>query len=541
MSGRCRGRLLIAALAAAAGLCAPVAPAHAGEVRRLALLIANSRGGAGTAALRYARQDAEKLGAVLLELGGYLEADLHFLFDADADQARRALGEVEARLARAKAEGAQTSLLVYYSGHARDGALRLGDSRWPMVELRGALSRSAADVRLGVIDACQSGAITRLKGGRPGPSFLFDAQDGQPARGLVLISSSSDDESSQESDEIGGSYFTHYLTSGLRGDADESGDRRITLGEVYSYAYNKTIQETVTTRSGVQHPTYSYDLQGSGNLILTDLSMGRSAVVFPAHLAGDYLIFDRVREQVAAEIHKVSGQPRRIALAPGDYVIKRRLPDHLRLAQFALADRADYTVDESLMRDVAFEDDYAKGLVLDDRDRLSVGFELRMIYQSFLDANTRAVLVPPVLLLGGGFDLGGVVGATIGLDVLFGGRGAQALPLEGLEIGYNFFEAQVGLEMLWTLGGDRLAMIVGPRVAGIYLRRSFLDDPRLADYVQDHFGVSPALVGGLRYRFDDAGRFEAQARMHLGLLSFGVDENRALFYAEGGMSMGMRW
>jgi uncharacterized caspase-like protein len=57
------------------------------------------------------------------------------------------------------------------------------------------------------------------------------------ASGEVVITSSSADELSQESDEVGGSYFTHYLLSGLRGAADTSGDGEVTLDEAYRYVY----------------------------------------------------------------------------------------------------------------------------------------------------------------------------------------------------------------------------------------------------------------------------------------------------------------
>lgn len=525
-------------LALALGLCAALlgaAPsAHAADARRLALLIANNEGGGGTDTLRYARHDAEKLGAVLTELGGYREADLYYLFDADADRARAALAEVEQRVRAARAEGAETTLLVYYSGHARDGALRMGHSRWPMAELRGLLARSQADVRIGVIDACQSGAITRSKGGRPGPSFLFDADDAEPTHGLVLITSSSDDEDSQESDALGGSYFTHYLASGLRGDADTSGDQRVTLSEVYGYAYHKTITQTVETRSGVQHPTYSYDLQGSGSLVMTELGRGKSGVYFGPTLAGDYLVFDRVREQVAAEIKKVPGQARRIALAPGSYVIKKRLPDHLRIEDFVLGEAHEHRVDDARMAKVDFEDDDTKGGRDDD---LTPGLSARAAYQSHFSGATRRELIPPVLLVGGGVELDRVLGARLGLDLLLGSRGGAQLSLGELSLPYDFLEVVVGLELLWSLDLEVVPGLVatgGPRLAGVYLRREFPEQPTQA--AQDHFTFAPMLSGGLGYTLSPV-RLEVVGRV--GVLPFSVDQNQALAFGELGLVLGV--
>ena len=83
----------------------------------------------------------------------------------------------------------------------------------------------------------------------------------------VLIASSSADEESQESDDIGASFFTHYLASGLLGDADSSGDGKVTLAEAYTYAYARTVGETAETRAGAQrrstHAHHHRDLHGS--------------------------------------------------------------------------------------------------------------------------------------------------------------------------------------------------------------------------------------------------------------------------------------
>ena len=93
----------------------------------------------------------------------------------------------------------------------------------------------------------------RSKGVRAAPAF--DVQQAQAAstrpHGLVLIASSSADEESQESDEIGASFFTHYLASGLLGDADASGDGKVTLSEAYAYAYARTVGETPTAYRGL--------------------------------------------------------------------------------------------------------------------------------------------------------------------------------------------------------------------------------------------------------------------------------------------------
>jgi uncharacterized caspase-like protein len=196
------------------------AATSAGAVeRRFALVTGDSQGGAGTRPLRYAERDAKRIFGILTRLGGVREEDARLLTGKGAGEFRDALAELSARAKAAKAAGDQTLLIVYYSGHAKDGELRLGDSRLPLDELRLALKDSAIDVRIGLVDSCQSGAIMRSKGARLTPAIDVARSAGTTPHGLVLIASSSADEESQESDEINGSFFTHYLASGLLGDA----------------------------------------------------------------------------------------------------------------------------------------------------------------------------------------------------------------------------------------------------------------------------------------------------------------------------------
>lgn len=525
---------------------AGVRSAFAASTRHYALLVANNQGGPDTVELRYAEADARKLARVLRELGGYQQSDIVTLVGADKDEVVRQLDELERKM-RSETPSADrqtsASLLFYYSGHAKENELRLGSTRLSMTELRHRLSTSTARIRLGIIDACESGSITREKGGRRGQSFLLDVDDRDTARGLILISSSSENESSQESDEIGGSFFTHYLTSGLRGDADTSGDQRITLGEVYAYAYHKTVSTTASTRSGPQHPSFSYDLEGQGDLVLTDLSRGTSGIFFPPAIEGDYMVFDLDRDHVALEVSKREGEARRLALPPGHYVVKKRRIDHLEMARFTISDRAGhYEVDDSQMEKVAFEDDYAKGVVLRrqiEGNRTRFGLRVVGAYQSFLSGAARRELFPPVFLIGGGAEVTFLFGTSLTLDVMFGGQGDQTLTLEKIDLSYDFFEAQAGISLLWSIDAGPATFGAGPRIAGLYMKRSFPNNAVLSAHPQDHFGLSPGLVTSAAWSLSDHPRLGIEAIGRFGFLPFSVDDNRALFYAELGVSLRM--
>ena len=63
--------------------------------------------------------------------------------------------------------------------------------------------------------------------------------------------------------------------------------------------------------AGAQHPTFSYDLAGNGDLVLTDVVTRREGLLFPPEApAGTYFLVDG-KGFVAAEIVKVAGAARR--------------------------------------------------------------------------------------------------------------------------------------------------------------------------------------------------------------------------------------
>src|SRR3569832_1577443 len=361
-------RRRVAALALAVGLGAAGA-ARAEELHRFALIAGNDRGGSGTRPLAYAKEDARKVWDVLTRLGNVRAEDATLLLDGDAARFVTALGEAEQRARAAAARGEKAALVVYFSGPARDGALRLGDSALPLAALKTQLAQAPFDVRIGIFDACQSGAMTRTKGARKAPAFEIDTANQQAARGMVLLPSSASDEDSQESDLLGGSYFSHHLASGLLGGADKSGDGRVTLSEACAYAYDRTVADTADCAAGVLPLFFCFVLVGFGDLVLTDVVARREGLLFPAQApAGTYFLVDG-KGFVAAEIVKAPGATRQLALAPGRYRVKRRLPDHLRIGQVDVPRGELVALSEATLRDAPFSDDPVKG---PDREPVSL-------------------------------------------------------------------------------------------------------------------------------------------------------------------------
>jgi hypothetical protein len=296
-------------------------------LRRHALLVGANDGGPGRATLRYAHRDAESMAEVLTTLGGVAYADRTVLYDPSPAELDAAIDALAADIGR---ESGRTEVIFYYSGHSDESGLLLGGEPLPYRDLRDSLETIPADVRLAILDSCASGALIRAKGGSPVPGFMVD--EANTVGGFAYITSSSEDEVAQEGDRVGGSFFTHFLASGLRGAADYSGDGRVTLDEVYSFAHEETLARTERTQYGPQHAARDTQLSGTGDLVLTDLGLTSATLVLEEDLAGQALVRD-ARGRLVAELDKPIGREIQLGLPEGTYDLTLVQQD----ARYALA------------------------------------------------------------------------------------------------------------------------------------------------------------------------------------------------------------
>jgi hypothetical protein len=311
------------ALLVLAGLSAPTIVAETPEaplaaIRRFALVAGSNGGSAGQVRLKYAASDARSFASVLTELGGVSKGDLILLVDPSLAVLRDALGRMRTMIAGAERSGEKSEFVVYYSGHSDDNGLLLGGERLGYEALRKDIEGIGADLRVAIVDSCSSGSLTRAKGGTSRPAFLFDASSDMT--GHAFLTASSADESAQESDRLGGSFFTHFLVSGLRGAADLDGKGLVTLNEAYAFAFRETLASTENTKYGAQHPAYEINLTGSGDLVFTDLRATTGGLSLAKDLAGRIYIRD-ARGLLAVELGKPEGKAMDIGLEPGRYDI----------------------------------------------------------------------------------------------------------------------------------------------------------------------------------------------------------------------------
>jgi hypothetical protein len=305
-------------------LCASAALADPGTGRRWAVVIGENRGLPGEEPLRFAEDDARRVLEVFAEVGGVEPALSLSLLGADAAVVRAALERFRVRLSREAGPGDR--LVVYASAHGGEGALHLDGTELPLSELVDFVRAAPVGVGLLVVDSCRSGALTRTKGLKP--------VEGEAARGArtveatllegrVLITASGADEYAQESDALGGSYFTHHFLTGLRGAADRSNDGRVTLDEAYAWAYARTLESTFASRGGLQRPAFKVDLRGQGELVLSEPGAAKGRLTLAVEAPGSFLVIHAGSGSVFAEVDKGAG-PATLALPPGKYRLRQR-------------------------------------------------------------------------------------------------------------------------------------------------------------------------------------------------------------------------
>lgn len=511
------------------------APADA-AVRRVAVLVGNNEGRVSDQALYFAERDAEKMREALTELGGFERGDVQLLLGRGRGQVLSAMVEAREAVERARGDGDEVIFLFYYSGHADDEGLQLGNTWLRFDELEALVDRTEADVRLAFVDACNSGELTRDKGGVRAPSFVFDVSERLGAAGTVIITSSSEDEASQESDEIGGSYFTYYLVGGLYGAADRNGDGVVTLGESYDYVYRETVLRTSGTRSGAQHPTFEWDLSGEADVVLSELDPAGSRLVFPAALEGAYAVFDVERRSFVGEV-EAGEVDRALAVRPGRYLIQRRYPTHLLVADVRIDDGAELDVAALDFEPLEYEDDLAKGAI--DKQIAAARrphTTLRLLFGITAPSREDYALqyFPGTGLAGAGlrYDKDQLWG---GLDISSGTWTGTILPAQ-LPVDARFTYADAGVELGWASRPRALRVGGGLRFAGVYLRRDFDAEQEVpSDFV---LTASPGLVAWAGWW---PGRLQLDLDLRLMYLPYDMDGQRGFAVSERYLGAGWRF
>ncbi|HEY6101266.1 MAG TPA: caspase family protein [Anaeromyxobacter sp.] len=305
----------------------------AAQAARFAVIAGNDHGDAGRPRLWFAEKDAERMHHALRELGDFDSDGLVLLRGKRPAALESAVRSLEPRIRAAAGKGERTLLLVYYSGHASGGGLEMDGERLTFEKLRALVADSGADAKIAVVDSCEAGLLTQVKGATPVPAIAFPMPGEDEVSGTAYVASTAVGELAQESAALGGSFFTHHLEVALRGAGDADGDGRVTLSEAFRYTAARTKAGTAATPVGTQHPTYDFKMSGRGDIVLTDLRRAEARLLVPPD-PGSTIVLSRGRTMFA----EIPGQPTEmtIAMPAGDYRVERRSPSGRATGQVTL-------------------------------------------------------------------------------------------------------------------------------------------------------------------------------------------------------------
>lgn len=239
--------------------------------RKLALIIGNSEfEDRSLAQLVTPDADVNALAEVLRdpEVGGFDEVTA--LVNQPSTTVRRAIAGFF------MSRGRDDLLLLYFSGHGiRDDrgqlflAVRdtehnlLRGTAIPAAYITEEMDNSRSRRQVLILDCCHSGAFSQGMKAAPGASVGTASAFEGTGSGRVVLTATDSTQYAWEGDRVIGqaenSVFTHHLINGLRsGEADADADGRVTLDELYNYAYEQVVYATPLQTPG----KWSYGQRG---------------------------------------------------------------------------------------------------------------------------------------------------------------------------------------------------------------------------------------------------------------------------------------
>jgi tetratricopeptide (TPR) repeat protein len=230
--------------------------------------------------LHFADRDAELMYAYLRSArgGGLPESNIRLLRNRDATAAAIRTQIAEFLKARASRNDTVLLLIAAHGVSLPGGAYivaydsdpdNLPDTGINMLEIQDLLEGGLEHVGHILIfaDVCHAGLIGNIANRNFARTLqILGRLQGEETFGLLA---SAPDERSVESERFGGGHgaFSYFLSRALNGDADEDGDRRVTVNELQAYVYNMVRR---STRSR-QNPRTTGDMPGE-RVLIPDLS-----------------------------------------------------------------------------------------------------------------------------------------------------------------------------------------------------------------------------------------------------------------------------
>lgn len=478
--------------------------------------------------LKYAAKDAADLGAALSDpsRGAFGRVEVR---TGRADTTKKALLEAVKALAQ-YATRPEDAVVVYVSAHgtlARDerGVLRrylvtrdarldaIAQTALPVEALQAAFEGLPSRRRVLVLATCHSG---NGKSALPGEvaaelaSFkagFYPRPIEEVSRASIVLSASDWGETAREDDALKNDIYTHYLVEAMSGAADRNGDGAVTATEAHDWARRKTFSFT----QGRQRPAAEIVEVGADPVVLSGeaRALGRPELFsYAARLDGFTVKIDgEERGTLPGGVSVPAGQ-RRVELTKGGaeplYAAEVRLEEGERVDLEKLVSAAE-----------------------PHRTVMLLGGAY-----GFVDSRAASQVFPATWAAGAALRWEGVLLPPLWWEVdAAGAGGRQVLDLGGgATVPFSYATVLLGLSAGWQWKVGPVSFLVGPRVAGLWLQRSFaLDTYRGA---QNVVTVAPGFTAGVALRLGK--RWELSAMGQAMITFVAVDQSTQVLGFFGG-------
>ncbi|MGL1935008.1 MAG: caspase family protein [Fibrobacterales bacterium] len=290
------------------------------SVERIGLFIGNNNGLFNERDLSYATRDAREMAAVFRDSKNFDADRVYLLENPSLEKITSSLNQIQGRIAELHKSNKQSMLVFYYSGHGSSDALHIDGKKFDRTTLLSTIESVQSDVKIIIVDACESGKLLRKKGG----TFIREdnvvAVDTLKNKGTVIITSSGADEFSLESEEYKGAVFTHHLLNGLHGLADFNSDSEIGLWEAFYYARLSTQSDNMVRQAIQQSPGFDFDLVGETDIVLTELKKGNGEIVFKDFPSVPVNIYNSQTMELYSRLNLSGKKSVRYKVPVGNYV-----------------------------------------------------------------------------------------------------------------------------------------------------------------------------------------------------------------------------
>ncbi len=273
------------------------------DIHRVALIVGNDNGLENEHPLKYASRDARMMADILINSGGFESERVYLQINQPMPHLKSVFKEIIARLKEFKIQNEKVLFFLYYSGHGSKSALHIEGEHLHKNTLQNYIQSLSAHLKIGVIDACESGNLLRQKGGKLIQHHQIEKVDEIKNKGTIMFSSSSKGELAQESEHYRGAVFTHHLINGLKGGADYNNDLSVSLWEAFHYANVCTKRENIHGKLGQQNPNFDFDIVGASDLVLTTLQPSNSRILFAQFPRRTIEIRDAESMTLEAKVH----------------------------------------------------------------------------------------------------------------------------------------------------------------------------------------------------------------------------------------------